>query len=427
MQTRRFTTTLLSLVALSSSALAQNATPAWYSGFENGWPGANEEWLPYDPESFNPNGNVNPGYNEAWTIEKGGSVPYAGEGVYKGWAVAPQQDSHRAYPVVHLDIPSPLVNSFMVYLDVDYNSMSETEWVHFATWSNNEQWNVHTLAVRDRKLEMAHLDWDYIGSGSQQDFPLKRWVRITAYINYQGKEGYIRLWQDGKPTFEGTYDTVAGTRLVRAHWGWYSSGSITKGVQYNDEIQIWKLDAPLTDLETEPASPYPQLGSNPGAGAGGASGSSTGGATSSAGRTGRAGAGSSGGRNSGATGGAEPTASGGRSTSSRGGAPSFAGRNTSSAGTTSSPPSDDATGTTGQPPTSSVPFGGAANAGTGGFPAGVSVGSTDKGTASGVPELERETVPTCALSGNASRSSSAWALMFLGALIPLRFRRQRRA
>ena len=55
---------------------------------------------------------------------------------------------------------------------------------------------------------------------------------------------------------EGTYTTVAGTNLMRAHWGWYSSGSIDQGVQYNDEIQIWTLGSPLTDLEPEPPSPY---------------------------------------------------------------------------------------------------------------------------------------------------------------------------
>lgn len=281
------------------NAIAQQAIPAWYSGFETGFPGDPGEWLPYDPEAFNPEGQVNPGYNTAWTILKGGEVNYAGQGVYKGWPVAAQRESHRAYPVIHVDIPSPLVNSFMVYLDLDYDSMSPTEWVHLATWANNTTWKVHTLSVRDRKLEMAHLDWDRIGGGSVEDFPLRRWVRITAYIHYDGDQGTVRLWQDGKAVIEGTYRTVAGRNLMRAHWGWYSSGSVTHGAEFNDEIQIWKLSEPLKDLEHEPRSPYSQRVSNPGpspdgasagsraSGAGGLNpGVSRGGATQSAGTAG---------------------------------------------------------------------------------------------------------------------------------------------
>ena len=43
-----------------------------------------------------------------------------------------------------------------------------------------------------------------------------------------------------------------GTRLTRAHWGMYAGATASQGIQYNDEIQIWQLDAPLTDFETEP-------------------------------------------------------------------------------------------------------------------------------------------------------------------------------
>lgn len=274
MRWRPLATTVLSICALSASALAQQASPAWSSGFEEGFPG---EWLDWDDGSFTSNGTVNSGMSEAWTIVRGGDVTYAGDHVYRGWPVAQKSDSHRAYPVIHVDIPSPLVNSFMVYLDVDYNALSDTDWVHFATWGNNPDWNVHTLSVRDRKLEMAHLSWRYIGPGSQPDFPLRRWVRLTTYIHYQGSEGTVRLWQDGVPMLEGTYTQAAGRNLMRAHWGWYSNGAVTRGVQYNDEIQIWTLSGPLQDLESEPPSPYLPAVGTPGSGsaAAGAGGAAT--------------------------------------------------------------------------------------------------------------------------------------------------------
>lgn len=281
-------------------AAAQVATPAWRSGFENGFPG---EWLDYDNGSYTPDGTPNPGMNEAWTIvDTSDPNVFAGDHSYKGWPIAVQSESHRAYPGIHVDIPSPLVNSFMVWQDLDYAQLSPPEWVHFATWCNNPDWDVHTMSVRDRKVEMAHLSWSYIGPQPQPDFPLRQWVRFTAYIHYQGASGYIRVWQDGLPILEGTYTNRPGTNLMRAHWGWYSSGSIDQGVQYNDEIQIWTLSEPLTDLDTEPPSPYtpdpPPGGSGPGGG------SSSGGAGGTGGTGGSAAAGAGGTGAVGGTGGA---------------------------------------------------------------------------------------------------------------------------
>jgi hypothetical protein len=270
-------------------ARAQDPTPAWRSGFETGFPG---EWLDYDNGSYTASGEPNPGMNEAWTIvDTADPLVPAGSHAYKRWPIAAQAESHRAYPGVHLDVPSPLCNSFLVYLDVDYDALEVAEWVHFATWGNNPDWQVHTMSVRDRKLEMAHLDWSYIGPSPQPDFPLRQWVRFTAYIHYQGAEVYVRVWQDGAPVLEGTYTTVAGTNLQRAHWGWYSSGSITAGVQYNDEIQIWQLSEPLSDLESEPASPYTP---DPPPGGGGAGGAGTGGTSAGGQGTGATASGGSG-------------------------------------------------------------------------------------------------------------------------------------
>lgn len=44
--------------------------------------------------------------------------------------------------------------------------------------------------------------------------------------------------------------------LLRAHWGLYAGGYTDNGVQYNDSIQLWTLDQPLSDPTMEPLSPY---------------------------------------------------------------------------------------------------------------------------------------------------------------------------
>lgn len=250
----------LALVLLVLSPQARGAPkPEWYSGFETGFPG---EWLNYDNGTYTASGVPNPGMQEAWTIVSKTQEPqgvFAGTHGYKGWILGanPAGTNHRAYPAIHCDIPSPLVNSFMVYLDVDYTKLAASDWIHFATWGNNPDWEVHTMSVRDRKLEMAHLSWSYIGPTPQPDFPLKKWVRFTVYIHYPpGGQGLVHVWQDGTPVLTGNYTARSGQNLQRAHWGMYTNPEVTQGLQYNDEIQIWSLSAPLTDLTTEPPSPY---------------------------------------------------------------------------------------------------------------------------------------------------------------------------
>lgn len=240
----------------AASAIAQPvAKPAWSTGFEQGFPG---EFLDWDDGSFSANGAQRSGRTASWAIvdDSDGAPIFSGEHVYKGWVHASGSASHRAYPVVHVDIPSPLVNSFMVYLDADYAQLG-ANWVHFATWGNDANWTVHTMSVRQRKLEMAHLDWEWIGPSPQPDFPLRRWVRFTVYIHYRPQgDGTVVVWQDGEPIMRGRYTDVSGQNLMRAHWGMYASGGTSKAVQYNDDIQIWTLSEPLRDFSVEPASPY---------------------------------------------------------------------------------------------------------------------------------------------------------------------------
>jgi hypothetical protein len=178
--------------------------------------------------------------------------------MYKGWIVGTAPDSHRAYPLLHTDVRTPVVNTFMVYLDADYSTMRPEEWIHFGTWGNANEWAVLTMSVRDRHLVFAHADpfeGEYIGPQPQVTFPLRRWVRFTVYLQYDGTNGFAQVWQDGVPMLRAKLPQLghsAGTNLQRAHWGMYASGSISKAVQYNDDINICNLSAKLTDLVTEP-------------------------------------------------------------------------------------------------------------------------------------------------------------------------------
>lgn len=241
-------------------------TRLWFSGFENGWPGG--EWLDYGASAplFNQrNGSL-------WNITgvDNGVTPVEGDAMYKGWITATHTDSHRAYPLLHTEDafePRPyIVNRFYVWADVDMQS----DWMHLATWCSNTDWEVWTMSIRqdawngsDYWVELAHL-WGREArlSDAALRYPVRQWVRFTAYIDFSG-EGYTRIWMDGEPIYEASnHPLISGgvDTLSRAHWGMYAGGAVDNGVQYNDSIQIWALDAPLTDLENEPVSPYDGAG-----------------------------------------------------------------------------------------------------------------------------------------------------------------------
>jgi hypothetical protein len=249
----------------------------WQSGFENGFPGG--EWFGEIFDGLVPQGSAGPTStaglrSSAWAIvdKDSGEPVFSGTHAYKGWVNHSAAENHRAYPMLLTDIPTPLVNSFMVYLDANYDGMSSIDWIHLGTWGNFDQqgrtgtWALHTLSVRNRKLEFAHtrpFHGRYLGKGAQPDFPLRRWVRITIYIVYSAEGGFVQVWQDGVATLRanvirpahgvmpGMPDTV-GNALHSAHWGIYASPAVREGMEYNDDIRICTLAAPLADLVSEP-------------------------------------------------------------------------------------------------------------------------------------------------------------------------------
>ena len=257
---------LLSAMGADLASAAPTYTPVWNSGFENGFPGG--EWLPYDNGSWSPAGTMPAGRVSAWTITGTSEPVFEGDHAFRGWIVGSGSDNHRAYPGIsagdpaniHEPIDTPLVNSYMIWLDADYDAMSPSDWISIGTWANNTAWIVHTLSVRDRKLRTAHTDpfeGEYIGPLPRPDFPLRRWVRITVYIEYNGATGFTQIWQDGVPMLRGSWTQTAGTQLLRAHWGLYANPAVDYALLYNDDNKIWTLDAPLSDLVREPI-PIPE-------------------------------------------------------------------------------------------------------------------------------------------------------------------------
>jgi hypothetical protein len=268
---------LLGLLCAATAAAAPNYTLVWSSGFEDGFPG--DEWHPYNNGSWSPGGTMPAGRVSAWTITNGvnGDPIYKGSHAFRGWITAPASDNHRAYPGIHADDPqnipdpiqSPFVNTYWVWLDANYAGMGSTEWISLGTWANNTSWIVHTLSVRDRKLRLAHTDpfeGEYIGPLPRPDFPLRRWVRLTVYVEYDGPNGFTQVWQDGVPMLRANYAApTSGTSLLRAHWGLYAHPNVDYAVLYNDDNKIYELSAPITNFVAEPV-PEPPRACGEGAG-----------------------------------------------------------------------------------------------------------------------------------------------------------------
>lgn len=270
------TVSWMSFGASMQAEAAPRWTLAWQSGFERGFPG---EFHPWDNGSYTASGVMPSGRTSAWTIvsRSSGAPVRSGDRAYRGWVTGPSSSSHRPYPglmtgdggVTPPAIPSPIVNTFWVWLDADYASLSPTDWISFGTWGNNPEWIVHTLSVRDRRLEFAHtvpFGGQYIGPQPQPTFPLRRWVRITAYIEYNGPTGFVQVWQDGVPMLRGDWTQRPGTTLRRAHWGLYANGAVRRANLYNDDISVWTLSERLGDLSREPQPPQSQPSGGCGAG-----------------------------------------------------------------------------------------------------------------------------------------------------------------
>ena len=273
------------LAVLSTPATASadepQATKVWYSGFEQGWPGG--EYLEYYPSQ--------PGETDTsgWAIldaeqaaAEGVTVP-EGRHIYKGWINKTLDKSHRAYPVVHFDrasggtnadfpegVPSPFVTRFYVWLDWPGDEVHEFAWMHFLTLSNTTRWNVVTLStLGNGQVVPAHVGpWSpeafEAGNGMTAvgdgwlNMPLRQWVRFTVYVDYRDEYDHMYVWKDGELIFKANGGNIdqQSPFLKRAHWGLYASGNVPGGVQYNDAIQIWTLDAPWKDFSKEPPSPW---------------------------------------------------------------------------------------------------------------------------------------------------------------------------
>jgi hypothetical protein len=180
-------------------------------------------------------------------------------------------DVHRGYGGIQFDHDRPLgaftntgtgieapggaVSTFWLWLDTPYD-FGGGRWLSLFTTNSACDYTdeVITVSLEDStgRLNPAHIT----SSGGTVDFsrdapafPLRRWVRVTIYINYY--DGVMHIWQDGVSVVHATFHRPTND-ICQWHWGAYASGDNDDIVLFEDEKSIWKLDSSWTDWSTEP-------------------------------------------------------------------------------------------------------------------------------------------------------------------------------
>lgn len=180
-------------------------------------------------------------------------------------------ESHRGYGGLQFDgdsvvaaytntgegiqAPYGVVNTYWSYLEVPYD-FRDGRWFSFWTVNSDCGWEerVITLGLEDTTWRLTPAHIANTGGTVTFDpdapaFPRNRWVRTTIYINYH--DGTMHLWQDGQKVLAATFSRPSQD-ICQWHWGAYASSDNTDVVLYEDDLSIWKLEAPWPDFDVEP-------------------------------------------------------------------------------------------------------------------------------------------------------------------------------
>ncbi len=207
-------------------------------------------------------------YHNACSHELSTNVVRTGTYAHRGWIYASGEPStvfvnnnHRAYPTVQFQktpegaFITPCWITLWVWLDMELHAAQpENEWFSFATLSadDSDNWNrvVCVNLSYDGFVHLMHVpdqgEQEHLYQTTNVVFPMRQWVRLDIYIDFDRDNGYAKVWQDGTLV---SYARVEGGRwtLPQAHFGLYAPPSLSSGTVYNDDLTIREVDG-------EPAS-----------------------------------------------------------------------------------------------------------------------------------------------------------------------------
>ncbi len=189
--------------------------------------------------------------------ERWQDVVHGGSWAATGWLTGqvpatPEVDgpNHRGYPTVQLakmglaPCATPCLIDLWVWLDV---TLAPGEWFSLATFAlePSPRWaRVITVNMSDRGfLELFHVPTHGVGErlfATSTVFPMRRWVRVTTYLDAAAGGGAAAVWQDGQLASAARVEGGDGT-VSQAHFGLYAPPSVQQGRVVNDDLAIWRL------------------------------------------------------------------------------------------------------------------------------------------------------------------------------------------
>jgi hypothetical protein len=167
-----------------------------------------------------------------------------------------QNNNHRAYPTIQFHktadgvFRTPCYITFWVWADIKLEPHSpENQWLSLATFStdSSDNWSRTILAnlSYDGFVHLMHVPvqgkQDYLFQSTTVKFPMKQWVEIKIFLDTRPGTGYAKIWQNGTLI---SYAKIADGNgmLAQAHFGLYAAPSVSKGVIFNDDLEIREVD-----------------------------------------------------------------------------------------------------------------------------------------------------------------------------------------
>jgi hypothetical protein len=154
-----------------------------------------------------------------------------------------------------IDAPNGVVVSFELWTELGFGGGAE-EWVSFLLLSGTCDWSDTVLSVASTgsgdTLGISHGDVNggsELVNGGAPPLADGEWTRVTVYVNYY--EQVLSVWQDGVFVTRANF-VRPGNTLCHVWFGAAFGPAAVDSQVFEDNFRIWRLDAPLTDPDSEP-------------------------------------------------------------------------------------------------------------------------------------------------------------------------------
>jgi hypothetical protein len=246
--------------ALGLSAVAWAAAPAgqvvWKAGFENG------DCFP-EIKNFGRDvaqkvkGVPSPFVDVTWQS----AITHSGKYAERAHTTRDpnnltKDSSHRGYcfqswrSTNGKPIPTPLVVTAWVYLEA-YDSRDWLSFITLISTKSSDEYPSGSILTVDMVPSMELTVWvqprHQLGPAfhvqqtvaPKAKVPLKKWVKLQTYVDWNGPEGALRVWQDDVLIIDASkIDIGPKSTLEKGHFGLYAGPNLNEITLYNDDLSV---------------------------------------------------------------------------------------------------------------------------------------------------------------------------------------------